>query len=604
TTTAPVTTPVPATTPSPPAAGKRGENSRGSYDARRLSQQGGQQYFGNDGGGGGGVGDSQGGGGGGGAWRVGGGVRSGNGTTGVTWDNAAELKPESGFDEGKWLSANYVAKITGLLYNDLTGWASTYWKENPVYQPLSACGSGGADGAFETKGSADSYDFVWAAFERLASNGVIFEQQVVLPPKRTAMCLFPEGGVEAVDLVKAAGNEEVEEYYRDVGECVRDLAAATAAGNSTYPGPACASSHNGGGGGDGWAGEGGVSFLIGLGNCLEGQSNAYLYNNATSYLRLPLPTGANKTEEAVLAEAAGVGGTGVGAVAAGASTRTARLVRYAPAMPERPPNPPGGSDRAYIVYIAVALAAFGFAAAGLRVLYRRRKDSLAYGRGGGDGGAQGGIFSSSAGAGWRSGGGAASDFGDFDTVGGGYEGALFPADNYSSESLSGGSRSHGGGRLGVWRGSGRTPSEGGRNAGAENVELKRPLLNPSDSLMVPEGHQASAAASASSRSTGGRGGPSGAGRNREGGHSDNRGGLSPPPFSRILGTMGGGPPSSGGKGNADLSSGGGGGGAIGRGGASSQGRPKTRGGGGGGGGGGDEGDDALDKGPFGGDDGG
>ena len=36
-------------------------------------------------------------------------------------DNEAELKPESGFNEGKWLSANYVAKITGLLYNDLTG---------------------------------------------------------------------------------------------------------------------------------------------------------------------------------------------------------------------------------------------------------------------------------------------------------------------------------------------------------------------------------------------------------------------------------------------------------------------------------------------------
>lgn len=412
----------------------------------------------------------------------------------------------------------------------------------------------------------------------------------------------------------------MEEYYRDVGGCVRDLAAAAAAGNSTYPGPACAPGTNGGGG-DGWAGEGGVSFLIGLGNCLEGQSNAYLYHNATSYLRLPLPTGSNTTEEALLTATRGsvmakaVGGVGTGSVA-GVSTRTARLVRYSPPMPERPPNPPGGSDRAYIVYIAVALAAFGFAVAGLRMLYRRRKHSLAYGRDGGDGGAHGGIFSSSAGAGWRSGGGVASDFGDFDTVGGSYEGALFPVDNYSSGSLSG-PRSHGGGRLGGWRGSGRSPSEAG-NAEAENVELKRPLLNPSDSLMMPEGHQGSAVSS--SRPTGGgaghgtgdarrpgagdeRGsGGGGRGRDREGGHSGNPAGLSPPPFSRILGTMGGGPPSSGGKGRANRSSGGGGGGAIGRGGPSSEGRSKMRRRGEEGGG--DEGDEALDKGPFGGGDGG
>ena len=96
------------------AGRKSGENSDGyEYDARRLSRQGEQQYGGKGGGDGAGV-DGR-------AWRAGGSVRSGNGTTGVTWDNAAELMPESGFDEGKWLSANYVAKITGLLYNDLTG---------------------------------------------------------------------------------------------------------------------------------------------------------------------------------------------------------------------------------------------------------------------------------------------------------------------------------------------------------------------------------------------------------------------------------------------------------------------------------------------------
>ena len=37
-----------------------------------------------------------------------------------------------------------------------------------MYQPLSACGTAGAGGDLATMGSADSYDFVWAAFERLA----------------------------------------------------------------------------------------------------------------------------------------------------------------------------------------------------------------------------------------------------------------------------------------------------------------------------------------------------------------------------------------------------------------------------------------------------
>lgn len=41
------------------------------------------------------------------------------------------------------------------------------------------------------------------------SNGFIFEQQIVLPPKRTAMCIFPEGGIDAVDYVKAEDNKEV-----------------------------------------------------------------------------------------------------------------------------------------------------------------------------------------------------------------------------------------------------------------------------------------------------------------------------------------------------------------------------------------------------------
>lgn len=52
---------------------------------------------------------------------AGGRVGDGNGTTHVTWNNDAAIRITSGFDENNWISANYVAKITGLLYNDITG---------------------------------------------------------------------------------------------------------------------------------------------------------------------------------------------------------------------------------------------------------------------------------------------------------------------------------------------------------------------------------------------------------------------------------------------------------------------------------------------------
>lgn len=58
---------------------------------------------------------------GGGGGFSGGGWGDGNGTTDVTWDNRAEMRVLEDFDDKTWTSANYVAKITGLLYNDLTG---------------------------------------------------------------------------------------------------------------------------------------------------------------------------------------------------------------------------------------------------------------------------------------------------------------------------------------------------------------------------------------------------------------------------------------------------------------------------------------------------
>lgn len=48
-------------------------------------------------------------------------------------------------------------------------------------------------------------------------NGVIFDQEVVLKPKRTVMCLYPEGGIDAVELVEAANNEEVGVVGGDAG---------------------------------------------------------------------------------------------------------------------------------------------------------------------------------------------------------------------------------------------------------------------------------------------------------------------------------------------------------------------------------------------------
>ncbi|CAM9595883.1 unnamed protein product, partial [Ectocarpus sp. 13 AM-2016] len=484
----------------------------------------------------------------------------GNGTTPVAWNNDAVVRVSSGFDEKRWISANYIAKITGLLYNDITGWSSTYREKNPSFQPLSACGGSndrGGDGDFAHRGSADSYDFVWAAFDRLAKNGVIFDQEVVIKPKRTVMCLFPEGGVDAAELVHFDGNEEIAKYYRDTGECVRSLAAAAASGNSSYSGPAC---HSNGGGGDGWAGEGGVSLMLGLGDCLSGQENAFLYHNSSAYLRLPLnvtSAAEEEEDEERAARSSGGGGKKKQHESGHAGGMTARLVRYSPALPPRPEQPPGGPDRAYIVYLAVGLAAVGLAVAGLRALYRwRRREKLAaygseggsvHGGGGGGGGGgfgAGGLFTSSAGLGWRSGGRGGSDFGgNFDggLVGGGivgdsghgyiYEGAMFPADNYSSGGLSGSSRSQGGWRSGGG-GSGKPPASVG--------PMEVPLLNQSDSpLRLRDGQSGATAATSPATASSSR-------RRSSRGMDSSRGGgggrdSSPLPFSRVLGTMGSGP---------------------------------------------------------------
>lgn len=307
---------------------------------------------------------------------------------------------------------------------------------------------------------------------------------------------------------------QIEDYFRATGDCVRSLAAAAAAGNATYPGSSCAPSFSSddAGGGDAGTAEGGVSVLLGLSNCLDGQKNAYLYHNETSYLRLPLS------------------GESRGRMGGAHRASTARLVRYAPTLPQPPPSPPGGSDRAYIVYIAVGVAVLGLTIAGLSMLYRRMKRHDNEGGGGS-------LFSSY--GGWR--GGFASDFGDFDSVGGGYEGALFPSDNYGSGGSSGsggfpGSRSSlGGGRIGNRRSG---PME------AETVQLNRPLLDKDDE-MAPARGESSERASSGSRRDRGSGVASDRGGRRRSSDGDDR---SPPPFSRIVGTMGGGPQASGGDG--------------------------------------------------------
>lgn len=315
------------------------------------------------------------------------------------------------------------------------------------------------------------------------------------------------------------------EYYRRTNECVSNLAAEAAAGNATYPGSACVS-HLGSRtdvvATPVAAPEGGVSLLLGLGSCLTAETNAFLYHNESCYLRFPLPAdgpGENGTMPSTTTNTAAAG--------AEATVTIAGLVRYAPDMPPRPPAPPGGADRAWIVYVAVALVAAGFAVAGVRTIFRRKRASMAFmgGAGGGAGGGGSGssLFSSSAGAGWRSGGGAGSDFGEFDGVGGGYEGNLFPGDSYGSgrvsrQGLSSSSRQQG--KLN-WRGA-RERSDGS-SANTENVELKRPLLHSSVSPLDQ--------------------GPDSRGTTRGGlgdgarGRSD----RSAPPFARMHGTIGAGP---------------------------------------------------------------
>ncbi|CAM9624294.1 unnamed protein product, partial [Sphacelaria rigidula] len=402
-----------------------------------------------------------------------GGGGTGNGTVDVTWSNAAAVRATRGFDPNLWVSANYVAKITGLLYNDLSGWSSDYKDEHEAYQPLSACGgsSGAGKTNFKATGSSDSYDFVWSAFERLASNGVIFEHEVVLPPRRTTMCLFAkEDDADLAQFVSAKGNDQALEYYRRTNKCITDLAAAAAAGNATYPGGgACTSqamprkSATAGGGGSMYAdgeAEGAVSLLLGVGGCLGGETHAFLYHNESTLIRLPLP-GAQGPNDTAASTTGGLFETIVSARKSG-TTPTAGLVRYAPAMPARPPAPPGGSDRAWIVYIAVAVVAICLAAAAIREMFRRKRRAdlmRAYGMSVDGAGPTGGLFSSQAGAGWRSGGrdaASTSDFGEFDSgFGGGYGGGvMFPGDSYGSGSLGMSAGSGQGSSRMSWRGRG------------------------------------------------------------------------------------------------------------------------------------------------------
>lgn len=52
------------------------------------------------------------------------------------------------------------------------------------------------------------------SFALVSSNGVIFEREVVLPPKRTVMCLFAKGDdADGAEFVSAKGNDDVSSPY-------------------------------------------------------------------------------------------------------------------------------------------------------------------------------------------------------------------------------------------------------------------------------------------------------------------------------------------------------------------------------------------------------
>lgn len=286
--------------------------------------------------------------------------------------------------------------------------------------------------------------------------------------------------------------------------------------------------------------ESAVSLLLGVGSCLDPITEAYVYHNDSFLLRVPLPgsgSGGNESAAAALGTSGAIPKVGI--------------VRYTPEMPKPPPPLPRGGDRAWIVYIAVALVATAVAGFVARAVFRKRRALMAYGDGGNSG------MLSSLGAGWRSGVAAGSDFGEFDGVGGGYDGALFPGDNYGSGSMSGMMHSSGSSsrQSRNWRGGRDRPDAGSNNA--ENVELKRPLLNLSESPLMPSNEQLeSSGGGASSSAPSGRGkGRPGRGNNDDGAGGDamggagsgprgarsSRDGMSPPPFSRMHGTIGAGP---------------------------------------------------------------
>ncbi|CAM9293022.1 unnamed protein product, partial [Discosporangium mesarthrocarpum] len=229
-------------------------------------------------------------------------VATGNGTAlgvDVTWRNQAALRFSTGFNETLWTSASFVAKITGLLYNDVKAWSEIYLSEHPAYKPISVCNASSmgipglpplepnpaaADLALDPSNSSSSYDFVWGAFTHLAHNGLNLADEVVLPPMRTGLCIFAGGGGVAAEVLPLYGNEEeVEDYYVRTSTCVSNLLAAAA----SYPGHGSSSDELAATcpSGDG---EGALSVLQGLEGCLKEEPYALLYHNSSSYLRVPL----------------------------------------------------------------------------------------------------------------------------------------------------------------------------------------------------------------------------------------------------------------------------------------------------------------------------
>jgi hypothetical protein len=183
----------------------------------------------------------------------------------MSFHAVSALRYYEGFDDQYWTSQWVTSKITGLLFKEAVEFAKTYLDSHPIFQPLAVCRwpTEGKQGAILVN-STSSYDFAFSVLDSLASKGVQFSEQLVLPPQATRICMYTEKHDTLVPI-----DDVVTSFYKETTGCIYDVARACVAyENATDQIP-----------GD---------FMVGVRQCLWGQTAYIPHHNGSHFHKVHL----------------------------------------------------------------------------------------------------------------------------------------------------------------------------------------------------------------------------------------------------------------------------------------------------------------------------